>query len=77
MKDNIRDFYPPVLWGYFDDICQVPRPSKKEEKIIQFLMDFGKKHQLETLQDETGNILIRKFPVNTRSPTITTTISKP
>jgi dipeptidase D len=60
MKDNIRDFYPPVLWGYFDDICQVPRPSKKEEKIIQFLMDFGKKHQLETLQDETGNILIRK-----------------
>ena len=60
MNDNIRNFEPQLLWQYFDDICKVPRPSKKEEQIIQFLKDFGAQHQLETLQDETGNILIRK-----------------
>ena len=51
---------PQVVWQYFEDICQVPRPSKKEEKIIQFLLDFGKKHNLETKRDEIGNVLIKK-----------------
>lgn len=60
MSDNIRNFKPQIVWEYFDDLCKVPRPSKKEEKIIAFLKEFGAKHQLETLQDETGNILIRK-----------------
>lgn len=60
MSDNIRNFEPKIVWEFFDDICKVPRPSKKEEKIIAFLKEFGKKYQLETLQDETGNILIRK-----------------
>jgi dipeptidase D len=60
MNNNIRNFEPQIVWEYFDDICKIPRPSKKEEKIIVFLKDFGAKHQLETLQDETGNILIRK-----------------
>lgn len=60
MNNNIRNFEPKLLWEYFDDICKVPRPSKKEDQIIKFLKDFGAKHNLETLQDETGNILIRK-----------------
>ena len=60
MNNSIRNFEPNILWEYFDDICKVPRPSKKEEKIIHFLKDFGKKQNLETLQDEVGNILIRK-----------------
>lgn len=60
MNDNIRNLEPKVVWEQFDDICKIPRPSKKEEKIIAFLKDFGKQHQLETLQDEIGNILIRK-----------------
>lgn len=60
MSDNIRNFEPKIVWEYFDDICKIPRPSKKEEKIIAFLKEFGAKHQLETLQDEIGNILIRK-----------------
>ncbi len=60
MSDNIRNFEPKIVWQYFDDICKVPRPSKKEEKIIAFLKKFGAKHKLETLQDEIGNILIRK-----------------
>lgn len=51
---------PKDVWHYFDEICQVPRPSKKEEKIIAYLMDFGKKHQLETKSDTAGNVLISK-----------------
>jgi dipeptidase D len=56
----LSDLQPKAVWSYFEDICQVPRPSKKEEKIIEFLVDFGKKHGLETLTDEAGNVLIKK-----------------
>ncbi|MFA8433131.1 MAG: aminoacyl-histidine dipeptidase [Marinifilaceae bacterium] len=51
---------PKAIWEHFEAICQVPRPSKKEEKIIEFLLDFGKKHNLETKRDEIGNVLISK-----------------
>ncbi|TKG92835.1 aminoacyl-histidine dipeptidase [Puteibacter caeruleilacunae] len=51
---------PQPLWDYFEDICQVPRPSKKEEKIIKFLLDFAEKHNLEAKRDEIGNVLISK-----------------
>ena len=37
---------PASVFHYFDEICQVPRPSKKEEKIIEYLKAFGKKHNL-------------------------------
>ena len=48
------------VFRYFEEICQVPRPSKKEEKIIAYLQNFGKQHGLETLTDEAGNILMKK-----------------
>ena len=51
---------PASVFHYFDEICQVPRPSKKEEKIIEYLKAFGKKHNLETKFDEVGNVLIKK-----------------
>ncbi|MCK5775506.1 MAG: aminoacyl-histidine dipeptidase [Bacteroidales bacterium] len=60
MTNNIRNLEPKIVWEYFDEICQVPRPSKKEAQIIKYLKDFGSQFQLETLEDETGNILIRK-----------------
>lgn len=56
----LSNLEPKIVWEYFEDICQVPRPSKKEEKIIEFLLDFGKKHNLATKRDEIGNILISK-----------------
>ncbi len=56
-KENLR---PGSVFHYFEEICQVPRPSKKEEKIINYLKAFGKKHQLDTLVDEAGNVLIKK-----------------
>lgn len=57
---EISNLEPKIVWSYFNQITQVPRPSKKEGKIINYLLDFGKKHNLETIQDEIGNVLIRK-----------------
>ena len=51
---------PAGVFHYFEEICQVPRPSKKEEKIIAYLKAFGEKHKLETKVDEAGNVLIKK-----------------
>lgn len=51
---------PAAVFHYFDEICQVPRPSKKEEKIIAYLKAFGEKHHLETKVDKAGNVLIKK-----------------
>lgn len=55
-----KDLKPAHVFGYFEEICQVPRPSKKEEKMIAFLKEFGEKNGLETLVDKTGNVLIKK-----------------
>ncbi len=60
MSNEIIKLTPERLWFYFYEILQIPRPSKNEEKILRYILDFGKKHNLETNQDETGNILIRK-----------------
>lgn len=57
---TIKDLEPSAIWGYFYDITQIPRPSKKEEKIRAYLLDFAEKHNLEVKQDKAGNILITK-----------------
>ena len=43
-----KDLKPAGVFKYFEEICQVPRPSKKEEKMIAYLKAFGAKHNLET-----------------------------
>jgi dipeptidase D len=60
MSNDILGLKPEKMWKYFYEITQVPRPSKKEEKIRQYLVDFGKKFNLETIVDDIGNVLIRK-----------------
>lgn len=57
---KLHELQPQPLWDYFEEICQVPRPSKKEKRIRQFLLDFAEKHKLETKTDEIGNVLIKK-----------------
>lgn len=57
---NLKKLSPQPLWNYFEDICQVPRPSKKEEKIIRFLLGFAQANGLKARQDEIGNVLISK-----------------
>lgn len=53
---------PGPLWIYFEEICGIPRLSKDEGKIRQYLLDFAKKNNLESKEDEVGNILIIKPP---------------
>lgn len=57
---DITTLNPQIVWKYFHEITQVPRPSKKEEKILAYLLDFAKKHNLPYKQDEAGNLVISK-----------------
>ncbi len=60
MNNEIRNLTPKELWNKFADLNAVPRPSKKEEKVIAFIKDFGEKLGLETRVDEIGNVIIKK-----------------
>jgi dipeptidase D len=51
---------PTLVWKYFEDVVRIPRPSKKEEKIIAYVTGFAEKHKLEYKKDYIGNIIIRK-----------------
>lgn len=51
---------PRLVWEQFDAITRVPRPSKKEGKIIDFLVGFAKKHNIEYKKDAVGNVVMRK-----------------
>jgi dipeptidase D len=57
---DIRNLEPKQLWNYFHDLTQIPRPSKKEARVIEYVKEFGKKNNLETIVDEVGNVIIRK-----------------
>ena len=57
---TLNKLQPASVWSYFEEICKIPRPSKKEDKISEYLFDFGKRNNLETLRDDVGNILIIK-----------------
>ena len=57
---NEKNLKPASVFYYFEEICKVPRPSKREEKIIAYLKAFGREHGLETKTDEVGNVLIKK-----------------
>lgn len=56
----ITSLEPKTVWEIFDAITQVPRPSKKEGKIIDFLVEFAKKHHIEYRKDAIGNVVMRK-----------------
>ena len=60
MNSEIRLLEPKALWNKFADLNAVPRPSKKEERVIAFMKDFGKNLGLETIEDEVGNVIIKK-----------------
>jgi len=60
MSQEIRTLEPVQLWNKFADLNAVPRPSKKEERVIAFMKDFGTNLGLETIVDEVGNVIIKK-----------------
>ncbi|MBV1887805.1 MAG: aminoacyl-histidine dipeptidase, partial [Urechidicola sp.] len=56
----VRELEPKVMWNHFADLNAVPRASKKEERVIQFMIDFGKRLGLETVVDKVENVIIKK-----------------
>lgn len=60
MSTSVRNLQPSSLWNHFADLNAVPRASKKEERVIQFALDFGNSLGLETIKDHVGNVIIRK-----------------
>ena len=57
---KITDLSPALVWKYFHEVTQVPRPSKKEEKIIKYLETFAAEHKIAIKKDASGNILMSK-----------------
>ena len=60
MSNEISKLNPVELWENFYQLTRIPRPSHHEEQIRKFIADFGKNLGLETIQDEVGNVIIRK-----------------
>ena len=61
---EISQLEPQAIWQFFDQICSFPHPSKHEEALAQFIIDWAKSQSLEVKRDETGNVFIKKpaFP---------------
>ena len=60
MSNSIRNLEPKIIWNNFCKLNAVPRPSKKEERVIKFIHDFGISLGLETRIDKIGNVVIVK-----------------
>ncbi|MEP7255439.1 MAG: aminoacyl-histidine dipeptidase [Ferruginibacter sp.] len=60
MSNAVSELSPTELWKNFSDLNAIPRASKKEERVIQFIIDFGKRLNLQTYKDEVGNVIIKK-----------------
>jgi dipeptidase D len=60
MSQDVRALEPRELWNKFADLNAVPRPSKREERVIKFMKDFGTNLGLNVIEDEVGNVIIKK-----------------
>ncbi|HWR27898.1 MAG TPA: M20/M25/M40 family metallo-hydrolase, partial [Candidatus Thermoplasmatota archaeon] len=57
---NIENLEPKLVWKHFDEIRKIPRCSKHEEKIREYIVNFAKKQGLKTKVDQVGNVVILK-----------------
>jgi len=60
MLNTVSQLQPTSLWKHFSQLNAIPRASQKEEQVIEFIKDFGHRLGLETIEDNTGNVLIKK-----------------
>ena len=60
MSTTVRNQEPKALWNHFADLNAIPRASKKEERVIAFMKQFGQSLNLETSVDHIGNVIIKK-----------------
>ena len=56
----LTNLQPQLVWNYFEQLTQIPRESKHEEKVIEFMLNFAKEHKLFAKRDKAGNVLITK-----------------
>ena len=70
MSDQIRQLEPAAPWNLFADLNAIPRASKKEQRIAQWVREFGLRHGLEVITDDFGNVIIKKpaSPGREKSP---------
>lgn len=69
---QVKDLNPKIVFEIFDEITKIPRPSKKEEKIRQYLLDFAAKHNIAVKTDAVGNVVMTKpaTPGHENAPTV-------
>ena len=69
---EIKDLQPRLVWEAFDAITKVPRPSKHEEQIRAYLLDYAQRHSIEAKTDEVGNVVMKKpaTPGYEKAPTV-------
>ena len=69
---TVKELQPALVFGIFDEITKVPRPSKKEGKIREYLLDFAKKHNIAVKTDKVGNVVMTKpaTPGYENAPTV-------
>ncbi|MDD4848398.1 MAG: aminoacyl-histidine dipeptidase [Bacteroidales bacterium] len=60
MGKILDQLQPNAVWNYFEEICSVPRPSKQEQKMTEWLLNFAQQHHLQAKRDKIGNVLIKK-----------------
>lgn len=60
MGEILGHLKPELLWNHFEELCKIPRPSRKEEKAAQYVISVAKKNNLEYATDDFGNVVIRK-----------------
>lgn len=59
-NSGLSSLEPKLVWQSFEELTKIPRPSKKEEKVLEFLKNWAKKNNLQFKQDEAGNLVIKK-----------------
>lgn len=64
MKRVLQDLKPHIVWNIFEEITTIPRPSKKEQKIIKWVKEWANQNNISCEEDDMGNILLRKEAAN-------------
>ncbi|MCV6605580.1 MAG: M20/M25/M40 family metallo-hydrolase, partial [Porticoccaceae bacterium] len=60
MNQAIAQLHPTELWNHFQELCNRPRPSKEEQAVVDYVLEFAARNNLQSQVDEVGNVIVRK-----------------